>query len=86
MRSTQLFQTLFVPLAFAFSLSACGGEENSNNNNNQQQQQQTCSHSWQCENGSCVCTSGPRKDNSCCHPDSCGSDSNNCDSYCNVCS
>jgi len=46
----------------------------------------TCAHSYGCQNGSCTCSDGPRKDNSCCDPEvqGCGG-SNACNTYCNVC-
>lgn len=87
MRATQIFRTTFTALALALTcgLAACGGEDDSGNNNNSSSTSETCSHSYECVNGSCACSSGPRKDSSCCDPDSC-SGGNACNSYCNVCS
>ena len=45
----------------------------------------TCDSQHSCTNGSCRCSSGPKKDNSCCDPNDSSCTSNKCDTYCKYC-
>jgi hypothetical protein len=85
-----LFTTFAAALALALA-PACGGdddgggdgEESSSSSSGSSSQ---CSSSYDCVGTSCECTAGSKQGQSCCHPDDCGSDSNNCQDVCEICS
>lgn len=86
MRTIQMLKTSLAAFVMAVGVAACGGEDTSNNpGGGGTTTTETCSHSYECINGACACASGPRKDSSCCDPDTC-SGGNACNSFCNVCS
>lgn len=83
MRATNLFKTGLAALMLSLGVSACGGDEGGNSGGSSSVQ--SCSHSYDCVNGSCMCSSGPRKNSSCANPEV-SSDSSACSNFCNVCS
>lgn len=48
---------------------------------------QSCTEQHVCVNGSCTCSDGPKKDESCCDPNdsACANSSTRCDEFCKVC-
>jgi hypothetical protein len=80
---------MFKAIFLTFALAACGGSSSSSSMEpvgSGGSSQQSCSEQHQCINGSCSCTAGPKKGNSCCDPDdSTCSSSTRCDNYCQYC-
>ena len=76
MRSWWMVGALFVVCVAA----GCGGTSSG----------QTCTEKHACVNGACTCSEGPKKDSSCCDPNTdntCTSgSSNDCTVFCKVCS
>lgn len=69
-----------IALGFLLSLTVgCGGTEMTSTS-------QTCTQKYECTNGSCECTEGPKKNSSCCDPDSTTCTTNKCNTYCKYCS
>ena len=67
----------------ALCLFACGGAPD--NGNTTTTTSQTCNERHECINGSCKCSEGPKKDNSCCDPNDSSCSLNKCDTYCKYC-
>ena len=65
-----------------FALGGCGGSEPTTTTTSSSQ---TCNERHLCVNGSCTCSEGPRKDNSCCDPSDSRCTTNKCDTYCKYC-
>ncbi len=77
----RLTRTLVVSLAmFAGLLSGCGSSSSTDTSGSQ-----TCKEQHACENGACTCSEGPKKDSSCCDPNSTSCTTNKCDTYCKYC-
>ncbi len=75
-----------VALVGALGLSACGGSSNSSGSGGGGgSSNQTCMQQYDCVNGSCTCSSGPNKNNSCCDPNDSNCTNNKCDTYCRYC-
>lgn len=72
-----------IALAGLMVLAACGDDSDdtggSGTNGN-------CTFAYECAGGGCECTTSGKDGTACCHPDDCGSDSNNCEAVCEVCS
>lgn len=88
-------------MAALFALPACGGSDSTGGGGGGAKSDttsggdatsggsttsgQTCSHDFNCVNGDCACSAGPKKDQTCCDPDDDGCTENKCDSYCQFC-
>jgi len=70
---------ILAAIVVTIGLVACG-PDNTNSSSSQ-----TCNEQHLCQNGSCTCTAGPNKDNSCCDPNDSTCTSNKCDTYCKYC-
>ena len=70
-------RSIIAAIVLSVGLVACGG---GNTNTNQ-----TCSEEHLCQNGSCTCSTGPNKNNSCCNPTDSTCTTNKCDTYCKFC-
>ncbi|MBL8916273.1 MAG: hypothetical protein JNM17_36570 [Archangium sp.] len=67
-------------LSFTFGvLAGCGPEMTSSSSS------QTCTQKYDCLNGSCKCTEGPKKDSSCCNPNDSQCTTDKCDTFCRYC-
>lgn len=75
---SKLFKGLCV--AGGLLVMACGGSTTTTTST-----EQTCNERHACVNGSCTCSEGPKKDNSCCDPNDSTCTSNKCDTYCKYC-
>jgi hypothetical protein len=93
--NVRILITTLAPLGAALALAltpACGGDDSGGGNGSEDDSGSTsgssssCSGSFDCVGGSCECTTSGKEGQSCCDPDDCGSDSNNCDDVCEVCS
>ena len=69
----------------ALSFLACGGSEGPMSTTTTTSSSQTCNEHHLCINGSCKCTEGPKKDNTCCDPSDSSCSFNKCDTYCKYC-
>lgn len=67
-----------------FALAGCGGTDPGNTTTTTSSSQ-TCNERHLCINGSCTCSEGPKKDNSCCDPSDSQCTTNKCDTYCKYC-
>ncbi|MFT3710292.1 MAG: hypothetical protein QM817_21910 [Archangium sp.] len=77
LRNLLIAFTLSFGLGLAFS--ACGPEQSSSSSS------QTCTQKYDCINGNCKCTEGPKKDSSCCDPNDSQCTNNKCDTFCKYC-
>lgn len=68
-------------LSFTFGvLAGCGPGEMTSTSSSQ-----TCQQKYDCINGNCKCTEGPKKDSSCCDPNDSQCSTNKCDTFCRYC-
>lgn len=70
---------ILAAIVVTIGLAACGPDNTSSSSS------QTCSEEHLCQNGSCTCTAGPKKNNSCCDPSDTQCTVNKCDTYCKYC-
>ncbi|MHB8872752.1 MAG: hypothetical protein ACYC8T_03600 [Myxococcaceae bacterium] len=81
-------KTILAAAVLSFAVMACGGGTESGTGSGGgggSSSSQTCKENHACINGSCRCTEGPKKDSSCCDPDSTTCTTNKCDTYCKYC-
>lgn len=62
-------------------MPSCGGDDEGDSSGGSD-----CRREYGCINGACVCTSGPKKDQSCGDPEDSSCTTNKCTSYCEFCS
>jgi hypothetical protein len=66
--------------AMVLAAAACGDEEETSSSSSS-----SCQATFECSGGACGCTTSGKQGTSCCDPDDCGTDSNNCNDVCKVC-
>lgn len=92
--TARILTTTLSPIVAAFILAltpACGGDDEGGSGNDDGgsttgSSQSQCDSSHDCVGGSCECTTSGKQGQSCCDPDDCGDDANNCNDACEVCS
>ncbi len=76
-------KAMLVAMVLGLSVVGCGGGGSTGQGGGGGSQ--TCQEQHDCINGSCKCTSGPKKDSACCDPDSTTCTTNKCDTFCRYC-
>jgi hypothetical protein len=70
-------------LVLSMTIVACGGDDDGGSSSGSSSS--NCDSKHQCLNGACECTTSGKEGTSCCDPDDCGNDSDNCSDKCEVC-
>jgi hypothetical protein len=75
----------FVGIAvLGLAMYACGSDDEGSGSSSGSSSSD-CQSGFDCLNGACQCTTSGKQGTSCCDPDDCGDDSDNCDDKCEVC-